>query len=446
MPETGRRSPSQTRPRSWSVVAASMLSALFLFAVAAVAVPSQTFAASSWKEAACGANLRVSASTNARVVTTISAGTQVTVANVVVGKLWRDTCGGDSVSGRKWLKISQIDGVSVRSLFGVSRVYAAKGLFTRSSTTRYAECAAKLRTAATTGSARLTTRKAGTEVTVVRIVDGKRWSDTCAGKDMSSTKWLKISAINGKSVKSLYGVSYLYAAKGLFSFTPPEPEAIPLPDTDTDLDYVLEGIDISHWQGVIDWPKVADAGKKFAYMKASEDIDFVDDTYETNRADAKSAGMVVGAYHFAQPGLEEGDAVAEADHFIDTAAPVTGELIPVLDLERRNGLTKTQLQNWVRLFMERVRERTGVYGAIYVSPSFWTNYMGDTTWFADNGYEVLWIAHWTTAEQPSVPANAWSNANWTFWQYTSDGSVSGIQGRVDLNRFNGTDLTSVRIP
>ena len=72
--------------------------------------------------------------------------------------------------------------------------------------------------------------------------------------------------------------------------------------------------------------------------------------------------------------------------------------------------------------------------------------MGDTTWFADNGYNVLWVAHWTTATAPTVPGGAWGGDGWTFWQYTSDGSVPGISGRVDLNRYNGTNFSRVRIP
>ena len=64
----------------------------------------------------------------------------------------------------------------------------------------------------------------------------------------------------------------------------------------------------------------------------------------------------------------------------------------------------------------------------------------------DDGYEMLWIAHWTTQSDPIVPGGAWGANGWTFWQYTSSGVVPGIAGRVDLNRFNGSDLTAVRIP
>ena len=110
------------------------------------------------------------------------------------------------------------------------------------------------------------------------------------------------------------------------------------------------------------------------------------DRYQTNRAQAKANGLLVGAYHFARPELTlttgrtptPSDAIAEADHFIDTATPQSGELIPVLDLEVRRGEPRrtADLRTWVRAFLERVYERTGVRAAIYVSPSFWSNQDG----------------------------------------------------------------------
>jgi lysozyme len=207
-----------------------------------------------------------------------------------------------------------------------------------------------------------------------------------------------------------------------------------------------EGIDVSHWQGAIDWPTVASAGKHFVFMKATESTDFVDPTYVTNRDGARTAGLFVGAYHYADPDVTPGDGAAEADHFLAIAPLSSGDLIPVLDLEETGGLTATQLQGWVRDYLGRIYERTGVRGMIYMSPAFWRNKMADTHWFADNGYHVLWIAHWTTAGTPDLPANAWGGNGWTFWQYTSSGSVAGISGRVDLDRFNGTDFTRVRVP
>ena len=265
--------------------------------------------------------------------------------------------------------------------------------------------------------------------------------------------------MNGKSVKSLYGVTYLYSATGLYKSTvttnqaptpPPTPTPPPPPPTPRrphrPPSPYTEGIDISHWQGTINWTKVAAAGKRFAFMKASESTDFVDNTYTTNRQQARAAGLYVGAYHFAQPSTGAGDAVAEADHFIDTASPASGDLLPVLDLERSGSLSQTALTTWVKAFLERVDERVGVKAIIYVSPNFWRTYMGDTTWFGANGYDILWVAHWTTGIAPIVPGGNWAGDGWTFWQYTSSGAVNGISGRVDLNRYRGTNFAPVLIP
>ena len=197
---------------------------------------------------------------------------------------------------------------------------------------------------------------------------------------------------------------------------------------------------------------MAAAGKQFAFIKASESTDFVDNKYATNRAQAEANGLHVGAYHFARPCstsvrpcVAPSDPVAEADHFVDTAQWTSGELLPVLDLEDRGGLTTAALQDWVRSFLGRIYDRTGVRAMIYVSPYFWSSNMGDTTWFADNGYRTLWVAHWTTASGPTVPANNWDGNGWTFWQYTSSGSVTGISGNVDLDRYRLDDFGPVLI-
>ncbi len=71
---------------------------------------------------------------------------------------------------------------------------------------------------------------------------------------------------------------------------------------------------------------------------------------------------------------------------------------------------------------------------------------GEPTWFALNGYDILWVAHWTTGVAPTVPGGNWAGDGWTFWQYTSDGVVPGITGRVDLNRYHSKDFKPVLIP
>ena len=205
------------------------------------------------------------------------------------------------------------------------------------------------------------------------------------------------------------------------------------------------GIDVSHHQGEIDWNRVAAANKRFAFLKASDGRAFVDPMYGLNRARAMAAGIRVGAYHFARPDDRSGDARAEADHFVATATIADGDLPPVLDLERSGDLSVSALRRWVRQFLDRIHERTGVRGAIYASPSFWSRYLNGTTWFAANGYRTMWVAHWTSAGRPNVPATDWAGFGWTFWQTTSNGAVDGIVGRVDLDRFAGSDLDDVLI-
>ena len=72
----------------------------------------------------------------------------------------------------------------------------------------------------------------------------------------------------------------------------------------------------------------------------------------------------------------------------------------MLDLEDTGGLSSSALQTWVKAFLQRIYDRTGVRAVIYVSPAFWSSKMGNSNWFAKNGYDVLWIAHWTTAKLP----------------------------------------------
>lgn len=453
MPSISRRHPWF---RSIRLVTAAIIIAILATAAVSFAAPRQAFGADATKAAACSdVNLRGTATTSGVKRTTLAAGTRVTVNATVTGSSWRASCAGKIVSGNTWFRVFAINGKSVQSLYGVTYVYGATGLFKAAAAAPAAAPAATStkatacsgvnlrRTARTTGF-RQATLKAGVRITVTATVTGSKWKATCAGKVVSGSKWYRISAINGKSVKSRYGVTYLYAATGLFKSVaaPPPPAPAPTPPPTGP----IEGIDISHWQGVIDWTMVRASGKRFAFIKASEDIDFVDDMYATNRAQAKAAGILVGAYHFAQPDRTLGDAVAEADHFLNTALINSGELLPVLDLERTGGLTDIELQDWVRAYLGRIYERTGVRGVIYMSPAFWANFLDDTDWFAANGYKVLWIAHWTTAAEPWVPGIDWGGNGWTFWQYTSSGAVPGIVGRVDLDRYAGSDFREVLIP
>ena len=205
----------------------------------------------------------------------------------------------------------------------------------------------------------------------------------------------------------------------------------------------IEGIDVSHWQNTPDWSAAAADGVRFAVAKATEDQTFVDDQYATNRAQAAAVSLPFTAYHFAQPDTTPNDAVLEADHFVDTAQLGRNHLLPVLDLEVNNGLGPKKLKAWTKTWLARVQQRLGVKAIIYTGPSFWATKMGNTRWFADNGYR-LWIAHYDVS-QPTVPANNWGGRGWTLWQYTNQGTVAGVDGDVDLDRYAGTTFGPLKI-
>jgi GH25 family lysozyme M1 (1,4-beta-N-acetylmuramidase) len=203
----------------------------------------------------------------------------------------------------------------------------------------------------------------------------------------------------------------------------------------------VNGIDVSYHQGSIDWTQVANAGKRFAFVRASAGTLTADTAYSTYRAGAHAAGLRVGSYHFANPDTAPNDAANEAAWFLKNATISSGDLLPVLDLEVANGLGSSALIAWAQTWLASVEGATGVKPLIYTTSSFWSSSLGNTDWFGRNGYR-LWVAHWTTASAPSVPASNWAGDGWTFWQHSSTGSVPGISGAVDLDRFNGTGLTS----
>jgi GH25 family lysozyme M1 (1,4-beta-N-acetylmuramidase) len=393
----------------------------------------------------------------------LSKGERVVAIARVKGGQWTTRCGGGLRSGSAWYRLTTIGGRTVVSRYGVSYLFVTVGQLRVLYTTTGLQAACdgvRLRTKPGTTASTPVTLSAGATVTASGVVSGGSWAATCAGKASSGSSWYMIIAVGGRSVSSLYGVAALYGARGLFVSAStkladagnPGPTPTPTPTPSPSGSGSIEGIDVSHWQSTIDWVAVAGAGKRFAFMKATDgQVDstgamYVDPMYATNRAGATANGLLIGAYHFARPDATPGDAIAEADHFVDVASPAAGDILPVLDLEQTGGLNPAALQAWVEGFLGEVYARTGVRGIIYVSPSFWSNKLNNTPALANEGYRVLWIAHWTSASQPTVPAGNWGGNGWTFWQYTSSGSVPGIAGNVDLDRYRFTDFAPVLMP
>ena len=388
-----------------------------------------------WEAKCDDVRLRTEPRTTAKVLASIDEGDRVVAVKTVRAGKWSARCGGQ-LESRRWLKIVSINGESTESLFGRKAVYGAKWLFEfvkriepdpeptpdptpdpePIATNLVSSCPVRIREGASTEAETHAVIDENTLVTSTGSVTGGAWEAEC-GTTVSGDGWLELTEVGGQSVSSLYGVDVVYAASGLFEVV-------------TTSDY-REGIDVSHWQGNIDWVQVAGAGKSFAIVKATEGVGYKDDKYDRNKAGAMGNGLKFGAYHFARP---ENDPIREADWFVDNSDYEHGMLIPTLDLERTGGRGPTGLTNWTKAWLARVDERLGVKPMIYMSPYFWRTNLNNTRWFADNGYEVLWIAHWHVAN-PAPPAENWGGHGWTFWQYTSDGRVPGISGRVDLNRY-----------
>jgi GH25 family lysozyme M1 (1,4-beta-N-acetylmuramidase) len=218
------------------------------------------------------------------------------------------------------------------------------------------------------------------------------------------------------------------------------------------------GIDVSRFQGAIDWPTVASSGIKFAFVQASRGSGAdctvkpgqcgADPMFATNRVAAESSGIRVGPYHraFAAGGTAvdaRADAIAEADVFLTGVASLqTGELVPVLDVETPfSGMTAASLRTWIRVWVKKVTKRLGRKPMIYTNASSWAA-TGNTLEFAKAKYP-LWVAEWGVS-RPSVPARNWAGHGYSVWQYSSSGTVAGISGNVDQDRL-GKGLAKITV-
>jgi GH25 family lysozyme M1 (1,4-beta-N-acetylmuramidase) len=195
----------------------------------------------------------------------------------------------------------------------------------------------------------------------------------------------------------------------------------------------LRGVDVSSFQGDINWRAVREAGYVFGFAKATEGRDFRDPRFTAGRWKAMADARIVrGAYHFArpQPGRSGRD---EARWFCRVVQSVggrrDGDLPLCLDVEWAKGLNPQQIVRWCSDFCAEVKRQTG-RGCIVYTGGFWKN-LGRVP--APKQGEVLWIAHYGV-KKPQLPAG-WKT--WTFWQFSDKGRVPGISGPVDVNYFNG---------
>jgi len=205
---------------------------------------------------------------------------------------------------------------------------------------------------------------------------------------------------------------------------------------------VISGIDVSSHQGVVDWEAVSQSGQSFAFVRATLGAHSADSQFAGNWTRSRVAGIMRGAYHFFWPLASAAD---QADHFVEVVGNLLpGDLPPALDLEEAILQQNPQQDVWTTVpadnrlpmilgWLATVEHALGVRPLIYSRQTFLEDLLGQgVEELADHR---LWIAHYTKAVKPRFP-HSW--ARWTFWQYAENGSVGGVRGNVDQDRFNGS--------
>ncbi|MGW7005282.1 lysozyme [Streptomyces sp. NPDC054933] len=193
------------------------------------------------------------------------------------------------------------------------------------------------------------------------------------------------------------------------------------------------GMDVSGYQGDVDWAAAWSDGGKFAYVKATESTTYTNPYFAQQYNGSYGVGMIRGAYHFATPDTSSG--AAQADYFVSHGGGWSRDgrtLPPALDIEYNPygancyGLSPSAMVNWIADFSNTVRSRTGRYPVIYTTTGWWSSCTGNSAAFA--GTNPLWTARYTST--PGTLPAGWSYR--TIWQYADTGAFPG-----DQDYFNG---------
>ncbi len=203
-------------------------------------------------------------------------------------------------------------------------------------------------------------------------------------------------------------------------------------------DEIFQGIDVSNWQGEINFEGVKNEGIDIVYIKASEGANYIDPLFENNYIKAKENGLFVGVYHYLTATNEE-SAKKQANFFASLLSGKEIDCKLAMDFESFGNLSREEINIVAITFLQELQRVTGKEVVVYSDTSNATN-----TFFGEITNYPLWVAEYgVNAPSP--------NGNWETWvgfQYTDEGTVSGINGFVDRDRFtNGIFLSdSSQIP
>jgi lysozyme len=192
----------------------------------------------------------------------------------------------------------------------------------------------------------------------------------------------------------------------------------------------VHGVDVSRWQGDIDWQKLRRNGANFVYIKATDGGDHLDPMFSRNWRAADLAGLRRGAYHFFYWCRTAGE---QADWFIRNVPKVAGALPPVIDVEwngesrcRRRPSREKVLEK-MQVFMDKLERHYGQRPVIYTAPDFYDDNLKGA--FKDYPFWLRSVA--------AHPSKRYPGRDWVFWQYSGSGLSHGVDGRIDLNVFHG---------
>ncbi|MCM1385801.1 MAG: glycoside hydrolase family 25 [Bacillus sp. (in: Bacteria)] len=196
--------------------------------------------------------------------------------------------------------------------------------------------------------------------------------------------------------------------------------------------FEVRGVDVSHYQGDIDWEKLAGQDLDFAFIKATEGSSHIDECFYDNWNDAEKTKLFIGAYHFFS---FDSDGERQAQFFIDTVGDLDGKLVPVVDVEfygdkEKNPPATEEVAAQLKKMLDTLEEYYQVKPVIYTTYQVYDDYIKDT--FAEY---PLWIRN--VYYQPLLTAES----GWTFWQYTDTAVLEGYQGTekyIDMDVFRGS--------
>ena len=196
-----------------------------------------------------------------------------------------------------------------------------------------------------------------------------------------------------------------------------------------DTDEVFSGIDVSVYQGDIDFEQVKNSGIEIVYIRAGYGFSVTDPKFEENYTNATKAGLKCGAYYFVTARNTE-QAYLQATRFAELISGKTFVARPAMDFEEFGSLGKNGINIVGLAFMQKLRELTGIVPMLYTDA-----YNASETWDWNFAQFPLWVADYG-AEEPYVTSNIWQS--YAGFQYSDRGEIPGIYGNVDLDRFTSS--------